>query len=134
MARPRKPKPQDPQVLESFGTYLRDHRPTKLDPIEYLEEQRLKYMVELEEVADAALRNGDWDLRRRTLETLSRFTSLNKLRLDVTASNLGLLRGPDLSRLTAEQIAKIEQATPEELEQIAQAIKGDQTDGTTGTS
>ena len=129
MARPRKPKPQDPQVLDPFGKYLRDARPAAIEPVEFLEARRKAYVVELEEVADAALRSGDWDLRRRTLVDLTRMTSLAKYRLDITASNLGLVKGPDLTGLTDEEIERLKIASAEDLESIVEKLKGEETDG-----
>ena len=75
-----------------------------VEPAEYVEQRRLEYVKRAELIADEARARGDFEMELKAVAFCTRLTSLWKNRVDVTANNLGLVKAPDLSHLTSEQL------------------------------
>lgn len=74
------------------------------DPIEHLEQTRLAYIAEIEACAKASPHVAD---RAAILLKLLKFTSLGRVRVDVTAQLGKLTPEADLRSLTDDQLAAI---------------------------
>jgi hypothetical protein len=79
----------------------------KGDPLAYLEERRLFYVTELEQIAEEAKSRGDYATAAKVFVNLLRFTSLGRLKVDVHGHLEKLTPEPDLSKLTNEQLDRI---------------------------
>jgi len=89
------------------------------DPLHYIEARRLEYIRKIEEIANAAaelwadcpnpaVRKAYMEVDLKATAYLTRLTSVYKTRVDVTASNLGLLKAPQLDHATPQQLAALE--------------------------
>lgn len=107
----------------TFGTFLQAETRAYEDPTEYIEASRLLYVKEIEEVADAALERGDLELRLTSLMSLVRLSSLHRLRLDVAATDPGLMKQPDLSKLTPEELEAVQRSDTATLAKLANQFK-----------
>lgn len=113
--------PERPADL--FGRYLRNTATIADEAPEYLEARRMLLVKEIEEVADAALARGDLELRLTSLMSLVRLTSLHKATMDAAATDPGLMKQPNLSQLTAEELEAIKRADNETLGRLASNFK-----------
>ena len=77
--------------------------------MKYLEARRLDYLKRCELIADEARDNGNPDLELKALAFCIRLTSMYKTKVDVTASNLGLIKAPQLEGYSPEQLLALEQ-------------------------
>lgn len=80
------------------------------DPIMWLESRRKEYLERLELIIDEARENGDSELELKGLAFALRLTSVYKTKVDVSASQLGLLKAPDLSGKSDEELRQLETA------------------------
>jgi len=91
------------------------------DAIAYLENRRLEYIQRIERIASEAerawrdavspdIRKAFMDVDLKASAYLLRLTSAYKTKVDVTASQLGLLKPPDLSKSTEAELKAMEQA------------------------
>lgn len=94
------------------------------DPTQWLEQRRPEYIRRIEQNADWARADGDRDGELKALAYLTRLTSLYKQRIDVKSTHLGLIKAPDLSKLSRDELALIEHADAEALAGIAEKIVG----------
>jgi hypothetical protein len=92
------------------------------DPIKYLEARRLEFIQRLELIADEARANGMPELELKALAFGLRLTSVYKSRVDVTASNLGLIKAPSLEGMDGEELKRIENASDEAVAALAETI------------
>ena len=98
----------------------------ELQPIEYIECRALKWIKELEQIADIALspqgdRGPDYDLGAKILLSLIKLSSVNRQRVDLTAQ-IAMTTGPDLSGLSDAELRAIELADNEKLNKLALRI------------
>jgi len=123
MPRPKK-KPADP-IKVLTGELIQAQRFLPLDehdPVAYLELRRLEYVKRIEAIADHAnlMANSEgrdakaWhELELKALAFATRLTSVWKSRVDVSmATNLGLVRPPDLKNLSGDELKRLEAGEP----------------------
>lgn len=94
------------------------------DPTQWLEHRRPEYIRRIEQNADWARADGDRDGELKALAYLTRLTSLYKQRIDVKSTHLGLIKAPDLSKLSKDELSLLENADAEALAGIASKIVG----------
>ncbi len=93
------------------------------DPVAYLELRRLEYVKRIERIADEANDLGTMglegfgfkgakELELKALLVAARLTSLWKSRVVDEGARLGLVKAPDLSRLSPEELKKLEAGEP----------------------
>jgi len=92
------------------------------EPTEWLEARRLEYIHRLEQNADWARQDGDRDGELKALAFLTRLTSVYRQRIDVKTSHLGLIKAPDLSRLSAQELEMMERDDDQMLSVVAEKI------------
>ena len=89
------------------------------DAINYLENRRLEYIQRIERIAEEAekawteavtpdVRKIFMDVDLKASAYLLRLTSAYKQKIDVTASQLGLLTPPDLSKVSESELEALE--------------------------
>ena len=93
---------------------------------ENIESRALKWIMELEQIADIALlpqgdRAPDYDLAARILLSLIKLSSVNRQRVDLTAQ-IAMSSGPDLSGLSDAELRAIELVDNETLNELALRI------------
>lgn len=110
MPRKRKEDTLEAQAAQTFRM-IRFTPIDERDPMRYLESRRREYLERLELIADEARANGNPELELKALAFGIRLTSMFKTKVDVSASNLGLIKAPDLNALGDEQLKQIENAT-----------------------
>jgi hypothetical protein len=98
----------------------------KFQLTEYIEGRALRWIKELEQIADIALlppgdRGPDYDLATRILLSLIKLSSVNRQRVDLTAQ-IAMTTGPDLSGLSDAELRAIELADNEKLNELALRI------------
>ena len=96
-----------------------------VEPAAYVEQRRLEYVKRAELIADEAREKGDSELELKAVAFCVRLTSLWKSRVDVSASNLGLIKAPDLSHLSTEQLDQINQGNTDVIETMAKKLDPD---------
>jgi hypothetical protein len=124
MGRPKGTKNRatiEAEAAQSFKI-IRFSAMDQTDPIKYLEGRRLEFLQRLELIADEARANAMPELELKAVAYGIRLTSLFKSRVDVTASNLGLITPPRLGAMSSEQLKEIENANDESLSAIAETI------------
>ncbi len=114
MGRPRgsrnKRTPQDETMMGEIISSVR-FTPLELkDPQLYLTARQLEYIKRLEMHVDEAHARGDYDIELKGLAFLVRVSPIFKTRVDTTASQLGLLKPPDLSGKTEAELKALESA------------------------
>jgi hypothetical protein len=118
MGRPRKP-PLEAELVRATKAVPFEVLLDK-DAINYLENRRLEYIQRIERIAeeaenawrdatDPAARKAFMDTDLKASAYLLRLTSAYKTKVDVTASQLGLLKPPDLSKMTDADLKALEQ-------------------------
>jgi hypothetical protein len=93
---------------------------------EYIESNTLRWIKELEQIADIALmpqgdRAPDYDLAVTILLSLIKLSSVTRQRVDLTAQ-VAMGTGPDLSGLSEAELRAIELADHEKLNELALRI------------
>ena len=93
---------------------------------ENIESRALKWIMELEQIADIALmpqgdRAPDYDLAVTILLSLIKLSSVTRQRVDLTAQ-VAMGTGPDLSGLSEAELRAIELADHEKLNELALRI------------
>ena len=99
MGRPRGSRNKSTLATEAAQIFkqVRFEVSTITDVTQYLSERSLEYVKRLELIADEARANCDPELELKTVAFLSRMSPAYKTKVDVSASQLGLLKAPDLS-------------------------------------
>ena len=97
-----------------------------LQSTEYIESRALKWIKELERIADLALRPRgdrmpDYELAAKIFLGLLRFSSVSRQRLDLTAQ-IAMSGGPDLSQLSDNKLRAIELGSDAQLNEQARRI------------
>lgn len=130
MGRPRTtPKALEGALIQTFKAIRLSPLPEK-EPLRYIEARRLEYIRKIEEIANCAaelwaecptpqIRKAYMEVDLKATAYLTRLTSVYKTRVDVTASNLGLLRAPQLEHATPEQLAALEKGDEVVLRELA---------------
>ena len=98
----------------------------ELQLTDYIESRGVKWIKELEEIADIARspqgdRAPDYDLAARILLSLIKLSSVNRQRVDLTAQ-IAMSSGPDLSGLSDAELRAIELVDNETLNELALRI------------
>lgn len=120
MGRPRTKPPLEAELVRAtkavpFEVLLEP------DAINYLENRRLEYIQRIERIAeeaevawrdaiDPSAKKAFMDIDLKASAYCLRLTSAYKTKVDVTASQLGLLKPPDMSKLTDTELKAMEQA------------------------
>jgi len=103
------------------------------EPIKYLEARRLSYIRRLEAVSTAAeeiwtttvfadTKKAFMDISLKANAFLLRLTSVYKTKVDVTASNLGLIKPPDMSKLSPAELEAMERGDELTVTAIAKRL------------
>jgi hypothetical protein len=97
-----------------------------LQSTDYIEGRTLKWIKELERIADLALRRGgaeppDYELAAKILLGLVKLSSVSRQRVDLTAQ-IAMSSGPDLSQLTDQELKAIELGDNVRLNELARRI------------
>lgn len=92
------------------------------EPVKYIEARRLEYIKRVELIADEARANGMPDLELKAVAYAIRLSSLYKTKLDVTASNLGLIKPPDMSKLSQAELEALERGDELTVTAIAKRL------------
>ena len=82
------------------------------DPIAHLELRRHEYIERMELIADEARAEGDPDMELKALAFLIRLTSAFKSRVDVSSTQLGLVKMPELTGLSDDELKRLEHGDP----------------------
>lgn len=93
-----------------------------VEPSAYVEQRRLEYVKRAELIADEARARNDPELELKAVAFCVRLTSLWKNRVDVNPNHLGLVKAPDLSNLTTEQLQRINDGDAEAIEAMAKKV------------
>lgn len=83
-------------------------RLSETEPVKYVEARRLEYIKRVELIADEARANGMPEIELKAVAYAIRLSSLYKTKVDVTASNLGLVKPPDMSKLSVGELEALE--------------------------
>jgi hypothetical protein len=108
-------------------------RLTEKDPLKYLEARRMSYIKRLEAVSTAAeeiwtttvfadTKKAFMDISLKANAFLLRLTSVYKTKVDVTASNLGLIKPPDMSKLSQAELEAMERGDELTVTTIAKRL------------
>ena len=92
------------------------------EPIKYIEARRLEYIKRVELIADEARANAMPDLELKAVVHAIRLSSLYKTKVDVTASNLGLIKPPDMSKLSQGELEAMERGDELTVAAIAKRL------------
>lgn len=120
MGRPRKQIPLEAELVRATKAVPFELLMDK-DAINYLENRRLEYVKRIEAIAseaeiewrqatDPAAKIAFFNVDLKASAYLTRLTSVYKQKIDVTASQLGLLKPPDLSKMSDADLKALEQA------------------------
>ncbi len=108
MARPSKTA-VEAAAAQTFAR-LRFDSLSEKDPLRYLNERSTQYIRRLETIADEARANQMPELELKTVAFLARMSPAYRTKVDVTASQLGLLKAPDLNGFSDTDLKQLEQA------------------------
>ena len=114
------------QVGLKVGEWLASEWQQELQPTEYIEGRTLKWIKQLEQIADLALRlqgdlPPDYDLAAKILLGLVKLSSVSRQRVDLTAQ-IAMSSGPDLSQLSDSELRAIELGDAARLNDLARLI------------
>ena len=92
------------------------------EPIKYIEARRLEYIKRVELIADEARANAMPELELKAVAYAIRLSSLYKTKVDVSASNLGLIKPPDMSKLSQGELEAMERGDELTVAAIAKRL------------
>lgn len=92
------------------------------EPTRYIEARRLEYIQRVELIADEARANGMPDLELKAVAYAIRLSSLYKVKVDATGAPLGLIKPPDMSKLSTAELEALERGDELTVTAIAKRL------------
>lgn len=117
--------PNDANIQERAVALFKQVQFSRLaetEPVKYVEARRLEYIKRVELIADEARANGMPELELKAVAYAIRLSSLYKTKVDVTASNLGLIKPPDMSKLSQTELEALERGDDVTVTAIARKL------------